>query len=101
MIFIQIQCKRQGLPNFRPFLSSELERISTQRILSLVVLSLNSDRMVMWINSRELIRIRPIHKPSLRNGKMKEITDDQGKQVQQLAALERVMKKQERDTRAE
>jgi hypothetical protein len=36
-----------------------------------------------------------------RNGKMKEIADDQGKQVQQLAALERVMKKQERETRAE
>eukprot|EP00438_Fugacium_kawagutii_P001079 Skav236102 [mRNA] locus=scaffold1166:254884:263708:+ [translate_table: standard] len=33
------------------------------------------------------------------NGKMKEIADDQGKQVQQLAALERVMKKQERETR--
>ena len=32
---------------------------------------------------------------------MKEISDDQGKQVQQLAALERVMKKQERETRAE
>lgn len=32
---------------------------------------------------------------------MKEIADDQGKQVQQLAALERVMKKQERETRAE
>ena len=64
---------------------------------------LNSDRMAMCINGRKLIvtRIRPIGNTSLRNGKMKEITDDQGKQVQQLAALERVMKKQERDTRAE
>ena len=59
--------------------------------------------MAMCINGRKLIvtRIRPIGSTSLRNGKMKEITDDQGKQVQQLAALERVMKKQERDTRAE
>ena len=32
---------------------------------------------------------------------MKEIADDQGQPVQQLAALERVMKKQERETRAE
>ncbi|CAE7507025.1 unnamed protein product [Symbiodinium sp. CCMP2592] len=43
-------------------------------------------------------RLREVTKNQ--TGKMKELADDQDKHVQQLAAVERVLKKQERDVRA-
>jgi len=59
------------------------------------------EQLEFLMQATEMLKRRLREMTKSQNGKMKEITDDQGKQVQQLAALERVMKKQERDTRAE
>lgn len=59
------------------------------------------EQLEFLMQATEMLKRRLREMTKNQNGKMKEIADDQGKQVQQLAALERVMKKQERETRAE
>ncbi|CAK9115856.1 unnamed protein product [Durusdinium trenchii] len=59
------------------------------------------EQLEFLMQATEMLKRRLREMSKHQNGKMKEISDDQGRQVQQLAALERVMKRQDRETRAE